>query len=831
MNSPSRLIADSLHIFEEAGEPVQVALTNELVQLLSDQLYQSPLKAIEELVVNAYDADATECRIYVPSPTDQDKDFIVVFDDGIGMDQQGLVDLWQIGRSNKREEEIQRRRKRKQIGKFGIGKLATCTIANRLTYVTKSDNQVLSVTVDFNDFAASPTGASEPITVPVWHVDDWDKFTKETYIQGLLELACVDSSRFFEENVESWTIAILEKLKSKARKVTTGGLQWVLSTAMPLKPNFRLYLNCEEVLSSKESYEKMFEFDIGELSETRLESLTENTGEEWYVKDGCLRSQSFKSGVSGNVIVTKKTLLGKSEDIERSHGFFIRVRERLVNESDALFGLKALYHGTFNRFRADIRADDLDDELKASRETIEESKLKVNFRFLLREIFNEANKRREDYERMLDEDQPKREGERNVVSPRLVEHPVADAIITQVADALGAEADEGWFYMALSAGTKIDELIQSLYTIPRSKYRYQYTRSGATSRLVKFDPSTSTFWVNEDHDLVKEYASEGRTRIFLEDFVTAEALLEVYLRESQVPPHIVGAVLERRDELLRSLAKDHPYSLSAISRQLLDAAVDEHELEVMLVVAARALGFVAKHIAGAGEPDGIARFTDYPNGEKKIILEAKSSAAVPSLSAIDFAGLHEHMQRHQADGCLLLAPTYPGSSRKDNSGAATRAREQGISCWTVDQLARFIAVAESRQLTARQVLDIVLNCFSPEEVSEAINNLLAEPTWGTRDLYQVILDALQELEGRLSDSHRTVDMVATKVSDIPLFSSIGKEDIERAITDLAGASQGAMTLRGQTIIVHVSHDELERRLEGLTRRSGEPRKQSGFREI
>jgi len=129
------------------------------------------------------------------------------------------------------------------------------------------------------------------------------------------------------------------------------------------------------------------------------------------------------------------------------------------------------------------------------------------------------------------------------------------------------------------------------------------------------------------------------------------------------------------------------------------------------------------------------------------------------------------------------------------------------------------------------VLDIVLNRFSPEEVSEKINDLLAEPTWGTRDLYQAILDALKELEGRLSDSYRTVDMVATEVSDMPLFSSIGKEDIERAITDLAGASQGAMTLRDQIIIVHVSHDELERRLEGLTRQSGEPRRQSGFREI
>jgi hypothetical protein len=37
---------------------VRVRISNELVQLLSDQLYQSPLKAIEELVVNAYGTGA-----------------------------------------------------------------------------------------------------------------------------------------------------------------------------------------------------------------------------------------------------------------------------------------------------------------------------------------------------------------------------------------------------------------------------------------------------------------------------------------------------------------------------------------------------------------------------------------------------------------------------------------------------------------------------------------------------------------------------------------------------------------------------------------------------
>jgi HSP90 family molecular chaperone len=106
---------------------VKVSLSNELVQLLSDQLYSSPLKAIEELVVNSYDADARKCVLFVPNLTDglfKDKR-VIVYDDGHGMNSTGLHDLWKIGRSTKTTKRNENKASRKLIGKFGIGKLAT----------------------------------------------------------------------------------------------------------------------------------------------------------------------------------------------------------------------------------------------------------------------------------------------------------------------------------------------------------------------------------------------------------------------------------------------------------------------------------------------------------------------------------------------------------------------------------------------------------------------------------------------------------------------------------------------------------------------------------
>src|SRR5437667_11500446 len=121
------MIFEKLQTAGQKQSEVRVRISNELVQLLSDQLYQSPLKAIEEVVVNAYDADAKVCRLFVPNSSElaqeNGRKFVAVFDNGTGLSAAGMVDLWHVGRSNKRTEEIRKRAIRKQIGKFGIGKL------------------------------------------------------------------------------------------------------------------------------------------------------------------------------------------------------------------------------------------------------------------------------------------------------------------------------------------------------------------------------------------------------------------------------------------------------------------------------------------------------------------------------------------------------------------------------------------------------------------------------------------------------------------------------------------------------------------------------------
>ena len=826
-------MAESLSSIGNDAGSIDVRLSNELVQLLSEQLYQSPLKAVEELVVNSYDADATECRVFVPGGEELSRRYVVVYDDGDGMDETGLRDLWRVGRSNKREEEIERRARRKQIGKFGIGKLATYSIANKITYLTKKDGRILAVTLDFSAFSGGSDEPPKPVQLEIRRITDVEGLAEDPTFTDLCGAVGVDGARLLTEERPHWTFSVLEQLKKKADAIRVPRLRWVLSTAMPLTNDFKLFLNSDEVASSKAEEEPVVSFAAGELPEKRLSALEKTTGEKWEAVGDALRSDSFPRCISGSVMVTQRSLhAGKSADLGRSHGFFIRVRNRLVNEEDPLFGLKPLSYQTFNRFRAVLEVDDLDEIITAPREGVENSGLKGKLESVLNELFLEARDKYGEYLKEQEKgDLRGKEHDRNYVYPRFVEHPIADVLSSSGRDNRGGDADDSWFYLNVGDGETFKAVAKSLYDQPRKKYKYEYSQTGRSGRLVVFDPATSTFTINAEHDLVRAHGDDPQARWLLEDMVTAETLLEVYLKEHHVPDNVIGEVLERRDSLLRSLANDHMFSFKAISSYLRDSSSEDHDLEVALVVAARALGFVAKHLAGPSAPDGVARLYDYPRGEKKITLEAKSSIGTPGLGHLDFAGLREHVVENEADGCLLVAPSYRGGARGDDDGAvARRARENRISCWTVRQLADVVAAVEARHIAASQVLEIVLATFAPEDVSRAVERLLSDPGWEVRTLYRGILEALESLEDRLPDADRTVDLVAAEVSAKQQFRSVKRADVEEAVRGLAGASQGLLKLRDDRILVQGSLEELKRRLNGQTGISGPPRRGGAFRD-
>jgi hypothetical protein len=143
---------------------VPVEISYRIIELFSEGLYRSPYKAVEELIVNGYDAMATTVHVLLRG-VDRSDGMIVVIDNGTSMDPDGLKLLWQIGVTNKRSEEFEQRlwdsRKRRPIGKFGIGKLASYVLAKHLAYVTKRDGKFWAIDMDFGKIEETDKGCSD----------------------------------------------------------------------------------------------------------------------------------------------------------------------------------------------------------------------------------------------------------------------------------------------------------------------------------------------------------------------------------------------------------------------------------------------------------------------------------------------------------------------------------------------------------------------------------------------------------------------------------------------------------------------------------------------
>jgi signal transduction histidine kinase len=118
-----------------------------IIQMGEEQIGH-PSTAINELVKNAYDADADKCWVYTQYDYDQTKNFILIRDNGLGMNKDTLFGDWLItSRSSKRDEDRDKRRsliyERLFLGSKGIGRLAAMALGRYLTIITKQKDEDL----------------------------------------------------------------------------------------------------------------------------------------------------------------------------------------------------------------------------------------------------------------------------------------------------------------------------------------------------------------------------------------------------------------------------------------------------------------------------------------------------------------------------------------------------------------------------------------------------------------------------------------------------------------------------------------------------------------
>lgn len=737
-----------------AGE-VPVHISYGIIERFSEGLYSSPNKTFEELVSNSYDADAARVWIYLPSDFGSADATVVVIDDGVSMDLQGLRNLWRIGESNKRNSDSQLGRAR-PIGKFGIGKLATYVLAEQLTYIAYKDDRYLALTMDYGVVSAGGellSGIELALEVR--------ELTREEALSSLAtSLEPFTSSRdkvaydvlAAADAPPHWTAAILTRLKPTARGIQRGRLRWILRTALPLNPGFQLWLNDEKVTSSKAEGETEWVFTVGENENT----LTRNTETPWGPGTATRSTGEAADGApagtpilhlpaagpvwGGATLFSNPLERGKSEDWGRSHGFFVRVRGRLVNLDDEDFSLgPELRHGTLTRFHMEVNADGLDDQVASARESLKESAALTELKHYLRAVFNKARGVSAEVDRSDKISRIAKNGRLADPPPALSQGPLRRMLQRAVdgdnlvRETLGIEDDDAVNDVVTALASAQDDLVRSVIL----------ARRDSSARLVEYDPAIRAVVLNQGHPFVNNYIDSKMVAEPLKLLGLAELLTQAYLLDENVPSDVVERVMKRRDNFLRALVQRHPRSAHVIAQQLRDATNNEDALEDAVGDALDLLGFHVVRLGGSGHgTDGVATarlgLRNEPRSDSyAFTYDAKSTKnalggllydedgtpireeLVPGRIRADTARtsiLRVHRERVSGERELPVAPLFtllvaPGFQGEDVDEGLINAvcQNDGITPLTVDSLARLVelfALQGLNPLDLRELFDL-----------------------------------------------------------------------------------------------------------------------------
>ena len=206
----------------------------QIIEHFSEHLYDSPNKAVEELVANSFDAFATKARVFTPGRYTANR--VIVWDNGESMDVEGLQQLWWIAKSPKLDgDRVEQRRDstgeistRKIIGKFCIAKLASYSVGGVISHVCRHQGEYYLVSVDYGEIegidGVAPVSSDNPIRTPVIRLRQEQAVD---LVKSLFDTP--PSSIDIMLSVDSWTFAVIEDLKVKdffIGPVDVGAGQW-----------------------------------------------------------------------------------------------------------------------------------------------------------------------------------------------------------------------------------------------------------------------------------------------------------------------------------------------------------------------------------------------------------------------------------------------------------------------------------------------------------------------------------------------------------------------------------------------------------------------------
>ena len=452
----------------------------------------------------------------------------------------------------------------------------------------------------------------------------------------------------------TWTAAALTEFKDLADKLREGTLSWVLRTGLPLTGDFSVYLNGKKLAPAKADWTRIVTLPVGgDDAEAKKLGI-------------CATERAIEipgiGAVLGEARLYERQLAGgKSDQYNRSRGFFVRVRKRVINLEDELFGLDVLNHAAWAHFMMEIEADGLRHYLLSSREGVREAQPVRLLREYLREKFN-ACRRKFDAVRLqqlvgLDIQQLLSDA-----PSVLVTQPLLEALQTE----MEGEGRQLYYIRAPAeiegdaAREWLDDFESAVSTRPFDDL--EVAKGGAYAPLAEYDAANRRVIINEDHPFIVKLRAHSKNQTPITLFATSEILTDAMVRRFGLDPSAALALFEMRDRVLRLLAGEHAPVAADAMRWLEIADQDDTAMERAVGAAFEIIGFQHEKRGGyAPGTDGVSLLTWGARAATSPITRSSSMRRPPTALAFPQG---RSTSQPSIDFRLKKAPSLPLSLGK-----------------------------------------------------------------------------------------------------------------------------------------------------------------------
>lgn len=798
---------------------VTLQIDYQIVEHFSENLYDSPNKAIEELVANGFDAFATEVRVFIPGQYTATR--VLIWDNGESMDIEGLKKLWWIAKSPKLDgDRVEERdgRRRKIIGKFGIGKLASYTVGRVISHLCRHGDQFYLVSVDYNlvhgDAAVNGPAHEDPVQVPIRELA---RDEARSLLRSRFDTPPPSIEQMFEE--ESWTCAIIELLK--VNDIPEGRLLWILGNGMPLRPDFSTLVN-ESVVQPKLAGTVVQEWDFGSselleavdtrwadaVTDGKVEPIVDKGSEcgldpvrpdvdEPFIRFGHLGQ------VRGRVRLFDDTVLKyRSSEHGRSHGFFVMVLGRLTNPDDDKLYVPDPSYQTFYRSQFVIHADDLDSELLADRQRLRHDQAVVELELLQKALMSLARNATEAREQAEEESQST-QSILPVDSRAFYREPLSALIGTAPIDDI-VDFDPGGL------------------TVDRKDL-------GVDEPLAVVSWADNAIHVNRSHPyytVLEERAGHSKAKAVREFlrafdiFAVSERLTEGHLIDLGLPKDQVAEIMEWRDGLFRQLARSYGAKPELIHELERSSHVGGQAFERAIAAVLEDIGFVCRHEGASGREDVAVFAATGPEGYR-LIVEAKGSEHDVGNSDADIAAAARHRDEAQVAHAVVVARRFRGfGDDRDNAGAAVYGECHsvgGVSLMEVDALEKLHGAVSRYSYPLPLIRKIFFELRTPAGQLAAIEEL-DEPLEGF-DYAELLRELWRRQQDEAADD--VVPYRSVFQSGRWKGSGMDFEDFELRLAALDTLAAGRISLMQQREVVYLRQspdmilEAIEHSLHGL----------------